>query len=132
MSDIKALLINTDGSTEAITLPRDDSLRLEALQQAVGGLIEALPIYRNGTCVADGIGNDEAKLVNLERNELATAVMGPNGLFPGDYIAGPMVVMGPVDADGVETSIPEDLAAEIQSLEHLYRHQPAQDQGLTP
>ena len=58
--------------------------------------------------------------------------MGPNGLFPGDYIAGPMVVMGPVDADGVETSIPENLAAEIQTMEHLYRQQPAQDQGLTP
>ena len=132
MTDIKALLISTDGSTESITLPRDDSQRLDALQQYVGGLIEALPIYRNGELIADGIGNDEAKLIGMERNELATAVMGPNGLFPGDYIAGPMVVMGPVDDEGVETSIPEDLAAEIIAMEHLYRQQPAEDQGLTP
>ena len=43
MDDIKALLINTDGSTQSITLPRDTSLRLDALQQAVGGLIDAVP-----------------------------------------------------------------------------------------
>ena len=132
MDDIKALLINTDGSTQSITLPRDTSLRLDALQQAVGGLINAVPIYRGEDLVADGIINDEGKIFDLDRNELATAVMGPNGLFPGDYIAGPMVVMGPVDDEGVETSIPENLAAEIQTMEHLYRQQPAQDQGLTP
>ena len=76
MSDIKALLINTDGSTESITLPRDYSLRLEALQQHVGGLIDVVHMLRdNGQC-GDGIINDEAKILNLPVNELATAPLG--------------------------------------------------------
>ena len=130
MSDIKALLINTDGSTERLTLPRDDSLRLEALQQHVGGLIDVVHMLRdNGQC-ADGIINDEGKIFNLPVNELATAAMGPDDLLPGDYIAGPMVVVGVVDDHGVETSIPEDLADEIIAMEHLYRQQPAQDRDL--
>ena len=44
--------------------------------------------------------------------------MGPEDLLPGDWIAGPMVVMGAPDENGVETSIPEDLADEIIAMEH--------------
>ena len=40
--------------------------------------------------------------------------------MPGDWIAGPMVVMGAPDEMGVETDIPEDLADEIIAMEHLY------------
>ena len=133
MSDIKALLINTDGSTESITLPRDDSLRLEALQQHVGGLINVVHMLRDDGMCADGIINDEAKILNLPVNELATDAMGPEDLSPGDWIAGPMVVMGAPDEMGVETDIPQDLADEIIAMEHrYYRQTPAQDQGLAP
>ena len=133
MSDIKALLINTDGSTESITLPRDDSLRLEALQQHVGGLIDVVHMLRDDGQCGDGIINDEAKILNLPVNDLATDAMGPEDLLPGDWIAGPMVVMGAPDEMGVETDIPQDLADEIIAMEHrYYRQTPAQDQGLAP
>ena len=45
--------------------------------------------------------------------------MGPEDLLPGDWIAGPMVVMGAPDEMGVETDIPQDLADEIIAMEHL-------------
>ena len=87
MSDIKALLINTDGSTQSITLLRDYSLRLEALQQHVGGLIDVVHMLRDDGQCADGIINDEAKILNLPVNELATDAMGPYDLSPNDWIA---------------------------------------------
>ena len=133
MSDIKALLINTDGSTESITLPRDYSLRLEALQQHVGGLIDVVHMLRDDGQCGEGIINDKGKILNLPVNDLATDAMGPEDLLPGDWIAGPMVVMGAPDENGVETSIPEDLADEIIAMEHRYYCEtPAQDQGLAP
>ena len=133
MDDIKALLINTDGSTQSITLPRDTSLRLEALQQHVGGLIDVVHMLRDDGQCADGIINNEAKILNLAVNELATDAMGPYDLLPNEWIAGPMVVMGAPDELGVETDIPQDLADEIIAMEHRYYCEtPAQDQGLAP
>jgi len=116
MDDIEAVLITTDGKVEAITLPRDDTQRLDVLQQHVGGLIEAVHILRDDGNCADAIINEEGKIIDLEPNELATEVVGRENLFPGDYIAGPAVIIGAPDEDGVETSIPEDLAHEIVAL----------------
>ena len=132
MDDIKALLINTDSSTEAITLPRDYSQRVEVLQQHVGGPIDFIHMLREDGQCADAIINHEAKTLNLPVNELATAAFGPEDLIPADGIAGPMVVMGAPDEHGEETNISEDLADEIIAMEPCYREQPSQDQGLTP
>ena len=132
MSDIKALLVNADGSTEHITLPRDYSLQLEVLQQHIGGRIDVIHMLREDGQCADAIINHEAKILNLPVNELATAAFGPEDLIPEDGIAGVMVVMGAPDEDGEETNISEDLADEITAMEHLYRREPSQDQGLMP
>jgi hypothetical protein len=92
----RALVITVEGKVEKLDLADDAREELEALQGAVGGYIQTVPIRHGGiTCFC----NEEGKLIGLPRNELATRFAGWF-LAPDDYIAGDLVVMGGVDAHG--------------------------------
>lgn len=100
---IPALLIGTDGAITTISLPTTDHGMLLALQDAVGGDIEAVRL-RPGV---PGVGYccEDAKLRPHYANAAATAICV---LTARDYIAGPLVVAGPLDAHGDHTALTAD------------------------
>lgn len=96
---MKAAIVGVDGS-----VTEGDRDGLDDLQKAVGGYIEALPFPMLGdvTCYI----NEEGKMLDLPLNEFATGIHKPH-LMNGDYIAGPMVVMGFDPNEGENRPIPE-------------------------
>jgi len=92
----------------------DRDWTLDQLQSVVGGWIEALPCHRDDISV---YGNDEAKYRGedggpMPLNETATAWLG-RLLFPGDYIAGPVVVIGFDPETGENAELPEGIESEL-------------------
>ena len=102
---------------ETITLGETDT-SLSGLQAAVGGCIEAISVTQDderGAWV--GWGNDEAKLIGLSRNQLATDLLKRLGWvgMPGDYIAGTLVITG-ADDEGDIARVPQWVAQEAMQL----------------
>ncbi len=64
------------------------TLTLRELRRLVGGYIERVPMSDGRVMYI----NEEGKFAQLERNVAATALVS-DVLDPGDYIAGPAVVM---------------------------------------
>lgn len=83
---------------------------LEDLQAAVGGDIEAFPAPHDGTTYL----NEEGKLLGLAHNRLATHWLR-EFLLPGDWIAGPLVVTGPIDDAGDETALTAEQLADLRA-----------------
>lgn len=118
---MQALII--DGNETKI-LEMNESETLEALQGAVGGLIQYLPFPVEGV---DAFVNDEGKYATwineagdivegLPVNETATAIMRNAGLlFPGDWISGPMVLSA-CDGEGETVSLTEEQHEAIRQL----------------
>lgn len=101
---MKAVLIPVDGPPKAI----DTEATLADLQRFVGGYIEAVAVDVGGvTCT--GYINEEGKLQDppLPLNATATSHVH---LFSGDYIAGPMIVLGAYDDEGNDTDCPDSAA----------------------
>lgn len=116
----RALLIPVEGPVTELDLDDgEDSLRV--LQAAVGGWIEAvrLPRFIRGAGRATAYVNEEGKLERLPINRRATDFMIPGiGLFPGDYIAGPMVVAGFDPASGTHLpTLPPAVERRIRKIE---------------
>lgn len=88
---MRGLLINPTGDPQLVDV--DDTL--DAYQQLVGGYIETVALDVGITGV--GIINEEGKLNGLPRNDAATSCAYLHG---GDWIAGPMLVMGPYTSAG--------------------------------
>ncbi len=76
---------------------------LEDMQGAVGGLIERVSL--EGWPELDGWVNDEGKLVNLPANRLGSLLLD---LAPGDYCAGPLLVLGFDPETGDSISVDDD------------------------
>ena len=98
---IKALTIRTDGTFSAGTIDG----KLKSLQTIVGGYIESV-----GSRDVTIFINEEGKLEGLPINHLATVlwwVVCPH-MAGQDVLLGDVVVLGPVDANGDETSVTED------------------------
>lgn len=87
-----AIVIEAGGAIRPLEVPEEG---LSTLQAAVGGMIEALRFSEHITCYV----NEEGKYTcldddgNVEVNRIATSLM-IGKLFPGDFIAGPMVIIG--------------------------------------
>ncbi|MCU0505710.1 MAG: DUF3846 domain-containing protein [Chloroflexi bacterium] len=75
---------------------------LRDLQKAVGGYLEAAPVY----CPEDitAYCNEEGKLDGLPLNLPGTAFIR----MTGDIVAGPLVLIGGPDRDGEDTPLPAD------------------------
>ena len=74
----------------------------EELHFVVGGWIEAIPLYDPQAGAAIGYINEEGKILQMPENDEATKLYGN----PHDWIAGPMVILGPPDSEGEDTPIP--------------------------
>lgn len=109
---MKAILYPTHGEPEVIELASG----LRPLQELVGGDIESvvIPAPDSDRAVprhdATGWINDDGKYARLPRNEKATALVA-SLLYPGDYIAGPMVITGMTE-DGENVDVPDDMEPE--------------------
>jgi Domain of unknown function (DUF3846) len=95
-----ALIIPAAGDPYAIQLPEDGNAELAVLQQAVGGYIELVPNPHGVTVYC----NEEGKLEGLPPNHRATKLFG-EWLQPWDIIAGDVIVCGPPDEEGENTSL---------------------------
>jgi hypothetical protein len=99
---MRAYVLPVEGPLRTIELVKGES-HLEVLQEAVGGHIEALP-FRPDPGVTIYV-NEEGKY-ECEPNMRATDVM-IGTIFPGDYIAGPMVIAGFDAVTGEHVDLPE-------------------------
>lgn len=116
---MKALLIPVSGPVETIELSNSDS-DLQRLQEAVGGLIQGLPLpeFIDPDDQATAYVHEEGKLVGLEFNGRATDFLVPGvGLFFGDYVAGPMVLAGFDPMRGAHTSLPAHVERRVRLIE---------------
>lgn len=118
---IRALLIPVDAPPREIELQhaRDGSL-LDALQQAVGGYIESVPLrrpaddltlYVNGDGKYECVDDNGDVLVNRTATRWLTGGLPqldlePGGLWAGDFIAGPALLVGH-DGRGGSIDVPD-------------------------
>lgn len=91
---------------------------LDEFQRLVGGYIEGLPLVGS----VDSYINEEGKYNGCQRNEAADQLVRKaltkdgRRLMLGDYIVGPLVLIGPPDDEGDTTSVTaeaEQLLAEV-------------------
>jgi hypothetical protein len=117
---VKAVLIPVHDPIREMDLPTGDQRHLKALQNLVGGHIEAIgvPVQFTREAHATCYIHEEGKYVYRgEVNYRATDFLCPGiGLFMGDYIAGPMVVCGFDPTTGANTDIPDRVMARIQLI----------------
>jgi hypothetical protein len=116
----RTLLIPVAGPVEELVLPGSDGDSLRTLQEAVGGFIEALPLpeFITGADGATCYINEEGKLEGLPFNGRATDFLVPGvGLFWGDAIVGPMVVVGFDPTSGEHRDIPPAVEARVRLIE---------------
>ena len=107
-SKVKAVVIEVDGR-----IRRTEIDTLESLQALVGGNIEGIKLSRRYK--AFSYVNEDGIALGLPFNRVATAVctIFGAGLGSGDFIKGPMVVVGDADKDGNDTDVPEELAKKL-------------------
>ena len=119
---MKAIMVYTDKPAEMVESTWD----LNELQEAVGGLIEALP---NEEPVVTYWANEEAKFLGenggpLPTNFVTTFLLGER-LFKGDFISGTVVITGndPTTGEtvGLETVYsPKDLEDWLNELHKMF------------
>lgn len=112
---MKALLIPVEGPVKEFEI--EDGL--EALQEAVEGNIEAIPLpdFVDPDGGATAYINEDGKFTK-EPNMRATDFMVPGvGLFPGDYIAGPFLLMGFDPETGENCDVPDKVVRRARLIE---------------
>jgi hypothetical protein len=105
----KALIIRVEGPLTVIELALGDRSQLRGLQELVGGLIEAIPLppFIDPAGRMTAYVNETGKF-DCEPNMRATDFMIPGvGIAWGDYVAGPLVIMGFDPERGVNTDVPK-------------------------
>ena len=114
-----AVKIPADGTKPATIV--DEELDLRYLQEAVGGMIEAVNIERvltdTGTKTVDAtvFVNEEGKLIGLPVNPRATDLCALKiGGWIHDVINGDVIVVGPPGPEGEETPCPKKVIAIIR------------------
>lgn len=95
---MKAVVIQPNGWTTI----EDADVSLEGLQAIVGGYIEAVGLKCPHPATA--YINEEGKIEGLDANPVATRVAH---LMAGDFIAGPMIILGAPDDEGNDTPVPD-------------------------
>lgn len=107
---ITALVVPVEGPIRSETI-ESAAAALDIFQRLVGGYIEPIELPTGDTAFVD----EEGKLKNYQLNPRADAALTGH-LFPGDYIAGDLVVVGPPDDQGETTS------ANLVTAQELFGH----------
>lgn len=115
---MRALVIPVEGPVREVQVPQESGLGV--LQELVGGYIEALPLpeFVNPDGRATAYVHAEGKFEGAGPNMRATDFMVPGiGLFMGDHIAGPMVLMGFDPEVGVNEDVPDAVVRRVRLIE---------------
>lgn len=106
MRNIEGLVVQADGTVRRITLDQDaGGSTLRAMQDVVGGFIEAAPIDTIADQPVSVYVNEEGLLIGLPPN-LTMSLENPYGLLVGDAL-----IVGAVDSEGYDTSVPPEVVA---------------------
>lgn len=114
----EAIVIPVTGDYYAIEVGRSGGGDLDVLQEAVGGLIQAVPLpgFIKDADKATVYVNEDGKFTLVDEdgrpiiNKRATDFMVPGvGLFFGDFIAGPMVLCGFNPRTGAHAELPKSV-----------------------
>jgi Domain of unknown function (DUF3846) len=113
-----AIVIPVSGPVEEVLLDGT----LEHLQRLVGGWIEALPVpeavVRDAHRCTCYVNEDGKFAVPVEPNMRATDFLVPGvGLFFGDYIAGPLVIVGFDSLSGEHIDVPDSVRRRVRLIE---------------
>jgi hypothetical protein len=112
---MKTLIIPADGS--AVRWEDPAKIDLDYLQDAVGGMIEAVDIDfpSDPGDQATMYLHEEGKLVGLPLNERANRLARKySGIGLTDYIVGTVVLVGAVDQYGEETGLNPRVRAQLE------------------
>lgn len=105
---VRAVIVETDGSARVEDLqPSESGSLLRVLQDAVGGLIDVAALGEG----LDMYVHDEGFYV-CDPNPVATVIAHVTGGREQPFF-GPAVFTGGVDAEGLDTSIADEVADEI-------------------
>lgn len=104
---MKALIVTPEGERRV----EDIDPGLDTLQGLVGGYIEAAPTDGSVTVYV----NEEGKLTGLPYNEVGTALYYKLAPFMAgqDVLVGTIVIVGPVDDEGYDTDLPDEILAAL-------------------
>ena len=104
---MKAVTISTQGMGGIAELPDTD--QLDALQGAVGGLIECIHLSHLN---CDMWVNEEGKMFDLPLNRIATALFtdewSQRGYEINDYICGDVIITGTANAKGETVGLTDE------------------------
>lgn len=104
---INSVVIPANDS-EPLRRQQIETANLDHYRGAVGGNLEAVSLLQPSSSL---YCNEEGKLLGLPTNSRATMLLWAH--FPAlrfrDYIAGDALLTGPVDHDGWDTNLPEEL-----------------------
>ena len=104
-----ALRINTDFTTEILDLEADSLMQL---QEAVGGLVQAVDLHEDLTLWC----NEEGKLINgMLTNVIGTHLYEKNFAVT-DVIMGDIVFTGGTDDEGDNLALPTAWLVQLQEL----------------
>jgi hypothetical protein len=104
---MKAIKITSVGSVEIVD---DDFNNYNVLSDHVGGFIEYLYLSEGTHAYID----EEGKLKGLQPNPRATELFA-HRLLPGDYIVGPMLLLGD-DGEGSEADVPQEMIDHVKKV----------------
>lgn len=107
---MKAILITPNGKVSRVA-PKT----LSELQNIVGGYVQVISLPK---CEHEMYVNEDGIALGLPYNSIASklCIDMETGLAPMDFIKGNAVVVGPVDSEGYDTDIAENLAQHLLSL----------------
>jgi hypothetical protein len=116
---IRAAVVRPDDSIEFVEIGRDS---LEDRQKLVGGDIEGVMVSWeppvNGYLSANG------KYNGAGYNRLATLVLA-DCISSDDYIAGPLLLVGPYTRTGNDTDLPKRMEAKLKLLSQTSQGEPS-------
>jgi len=108
-----AITLNTEGEAKEVQLPEGGS-QLERLQEAVGGLIQAVDFTENLTLWC----NEEGKIYGLPINTMAT-FLWEKYFGMTDYICGNVIFTGGTGDEGETLGLNEETAKELRNFLHM-------------
>jgi len=114
MSTVKILRVDVDATTEVLHVQNN----LDGLKAAIGGgWLEPIGPTSGGGGWSAYL-DEEGKIKGMRVNATATQLARLIGWNSADVLCGPVIFLGPVDANGDETDVGDDVlgVAQIQGI----------------
>lgn len=87
---LRATVLQADGETDQIILPESDDVRLQRIQEAVGGLLEVIPVPGRRYLLVSESAKDGPHVINRIATQMAREA---ESIPPDDYLAGTVLLV---------------------------------------